>query len=181
MHDQWKRPHLPQCGDADLDLIHVGVGRVVCAWEEIETVFSHLYSCFVGMKFEVEAMYEYEERRKIVDKAELYFMDQDKESELEILLAERDGAKARRNDVGHSIVRSAWFFIQTAAENEVLLVPPVYKSRNAPKNNIPIYAYNHASLTELASNLLKLAHRITQYTNEKFPTRGRAESYDSNQ
>jgi hypothetical protein len=48
MRDPLEPPPLPDRGDEHRDAIHLGVGRIMTAWETIEFELSRVYSVFAG-------------------------------------------------------------------------------------------------------------------------------------
>jgi len=135
LHEYWDRPIAKEKGDADINVVFRSVGESLSSWEGTETVFSMMFSLFVGDK-SIAAARAYggivsnAARREVLSNAaEIYFGNARRSSgqkDFDLLINHFGSGGGRRNEIAHGIIHS--FNINTE-DRGFFLVPTPYNSR----------------------------------------------------
>lgn len=181
MSNLWDRPPLTSNGDAEESVTYEYVGRVLSEWESLEFELSRLYRFFVGGTDEIEHLREYgagrifRDRAKLLaDKAKPYFIqrcDQQREGDLDELIAAAIGHADRRNDIAHGIVfriSGLTLFRQRIRYDRLhrdhyAVVPTLYALRFHTPDGLPEYAYASTEMKRIASRILNLRKQVEKF------------------
>jgi hypothetical protein len=169
--------HIYNTGDEDEDTTYAGIGRVVCAWEEIEVELSILYSMITGRPTESEAIREYGEGRIFADrlralerKARAHFVrkpNQQLEGDFCGVIAAARGYADRRNEVSHGSVRIVRRQLpEPDGKMYYLLLPSHYDVRRFDANDMPKFYYSSENLSVLNERMFFLARSIEVLAND---------------
>jgi len=184
MSNPWDRPPYPTRGDTHADETYAAIGRVLSAWEAVESELSVLFAVFKGRRYDLEIYETYYDVgkttknriRAVENAAEQFFLkrpNQDLEGNFQTIMKSVCGFADRRHDCAHGIVQPIQWYLSLIPEHEVetftpwqfCVVPPQYQRSMFQKNPhaAPKHIYIAPQLLDFETSIFTVGATITAF------------------